>query len=599
MWSLCVPLLCVLMPLGQGESPGDQRDIIIARLGSNVTLSMRHTVTINHQGTQKCDVFDWRYRDVTARTGSYSSAQYRLADNIRCTLNIGNGTSFHNYNVSEDGNLTLYNVTRENAGDYTVTVTTRSTGATIITANYTLHVQAPLSQAAANFSCFPDGSAKASCWVGEGSDPDYSWSLDGRSVQGRSISGYSQISLPPPVSVTLRCNVRNKISDTNTSVVISCPVPLSQVAANFSCLQDGSAEASCWVGEGSDPDYSWSLDGRSVQRMSISRYSQISLPPPVSGTLRCNVSNKISNNSTSVIIFCPVPLSVPLLNDSCHRNGSSEVTCTAQTGTDPSFYLMVNGVLLRGNYTSPQRRVTVTVSPPGPWSVTCSVQNTISNSSASIPDMTCAVPLSVPIVNASCAMDGSASLSCLVENGMNASYRWTVGGNSSHGNKTDITVSARHFIPGAINVSCSVTNSVSEETSNQTQIFCPAPVSDPVLNVSCLQNGLAVISCWVLSGTDPSFSLTVNGQLVAVNASSRWAGVNYTVPIGGPWNVSCSVINQLGGSVTDPSVYTCLGSRCYTCLEKSVMWGTVVLIVTTAPLIIATFYTVYSTKGTP
>ncbi|XP_063806638.1 pregnancy-specific beta-1-glycoprotein 3-like isoform X2 [Pseudophryne corroboree] len=514
MWSLCVPLLCVLMPLGQGESPGDQRDIIIARLGSNVTLSMRHTVTINHQGTQKCDVFDWRYRDVTARTGSYSSAQYRLADNIRCTLNIGNGTSFHNYNVSEDGNLTLYNVTRENAGDYTVTVTTRSTGATIITANYTLHVQAPLSQAAANFSCFPDGSAKASCWVGEGSDPDYSWSLDGRSVQGRSISGYSQISLPPPVSVTLRCNVRNKISDTNTSVVISCPVPLSQVAANFSCLQDGSAEASCWVGEGSDPDYSWSLDGRSVQRMSISRYSQISLPPPVSGTLRCNVSNKISNNSTSVIIFCPVPLSVP-------------------------------------------------------------------------------------IVNASCAMDGSASLSCLVENGMNASYRWTVGGNSSHGNKTDITVSARHFIPGAINVSCSVTNSVSEETSNQTQIFCPAPVSDPVLNVSCLQNGLAVISCWVLSGTDPSFSLTVNGQLVAVNASSRWAGVNYTVPIGGPWNVSCSVINQLGGSVTDPSVYTCLGSRCYTCLEKSVMWGTVVLIVTTAPLIIATFYTVYSTKGTP
>ncbi|XP_075053615.1 uncharacterized protein LOC142139687 isoform X2 [Mixophyes fleayi] len=503
MWSLCVLLLCVLLSLGQGRDHTE----IFTRPGSSVTLHMRYQVTVDHQDTAKCDEIEWKWNN--------SATGFLLVKSRRCNVTKYVNKSVSNYEISEDGNLTLYNVTTESAGDYTVTV--RNTiGTVLYTEDYTLHVHIPLSHVAANISCLPDGSAQASCWVDNGTNPSYSWSLDGKSLQGRSISTYSQISLPSPVS----------------------------------------------------------------------------------GNLTCNVTNNISDISKSIIIFCPVPLSDPLLRSSCLQNGSTEISCSVLNGTDPSFYLTVNGELLVDNYISPQRRVNHTVSLPGPWSVNCSVRNNISEKSATITDKTCPVPLSVPVVNYTCQADGSASVLCDVENGMDASYNWTVNGELIQRNNSNITLSNKEF--GEKRISCSVMNPVSKKSSNETEIFCPAPVSDPVLNVSCLQNGSAVISCWVLSGTRPLFSLTVNGGLKVVNSSSSWAGLNYTESSGGPWNVSCSVRNQLRESVTGPSYHTCpAGASCLSCLEKSVMWGTVVLIVTTTPLIIASVYTVYSTKQSP
>ncbi|PIO16128.1 hypothetical protein AB205_0054870, partial [Aquarana catesbeiana] len=76
------------------------------------------------------------------------------------------------------------------------------------------------------------------------------------------------------------------------------PVPLSDITVSSSCLPDGSAVAVCLV-NGSDPRYSWSLDGRSV-----SSDSWITLPPPVSGTLHCDVTNQINNLSRSINISC-------------------------------------------------------------------------------------------------------------------------------------------------------------------------------------------------------------------------------------------------------------------------------------------------------
>ncbi|XP_075053616.1 uncharacterized protein LOC142139687 isoform X3 [Mixophyes fleayi] len=499
MWSLCVLLLCVLLSLGQGRDHTE----IFTRPGSSVTLHMRYQVTVDHQDTAKCDEIEWKWNN--------SATGFLLVKSRRCNVTKYVNKSVSNYEISEDGNLTLYNVTTESAGDYTVTV--RNTiGTVLYTEDYTLHVHIPLSHVAANIFCLPDGSAQASCWVDNRTNPYYSWSLDGKSLQGRSISTYSQISLPSPVSGNLTCNVTNNISDISKSIIIFCPVPLSHVAANISCLPDGSAQASCWVDNGTNPSYSWSLDGKSLQGRSISTYSQISLPSPVSGNLTCNVTNNISDISKSIIIFCPVPLSDPLLRSSCLQNGSTEISCSVLNGTDPSFYLTVNGELLVDNYISPQRRVNHTVSLPGPWSVNCSVRNNISEKSATITDKTCPVPLSVPVVNYTCQADGSASVLCDVENGMDASYNWTVNGELIQRNNSNITLSNKEF--GEKRISCSVMNPVSKKSSNETEIFCP-------------------------------------------------------------------------------------GASCLSCLEKSVMWGTVVLIVTTTPLIIASVYTVYSTKQSP
>ncbi|XP_073474208.1 uncharacterized protein [Aquarana catesbeiana] len=147
---------------------------------------------------------------------------------------------------------------------------------------------------------------------------------------------------------------------------------------NSSCLPNGSAVAECSV-KGSDPRYSWSLDGRSV-----SSHNRVTLPPPVSGNLRCDVTNQINNLSRSINISCAVPVSDPVLDVRCLQNGSAEISCRVENGTDPSINLTVSGGLEVYNVTSSERTVRVTVPPvlpPGSWNISCSAKNDISERS--------------------------------------------------------------------------------------------------------------------------------------------------------------------------------------------------------------------------
>ncbi|XP_073470728.1 uncharacterized protein [Aquarana catesbeiana] len=254
---------------------------------------------------------------------------------------------------------------RVQAGSYTSTSEKMSAGSS------TIH-KVPLSDITVTSSCLPDGSAVTKCSV-KGSDPRYSWSLD-----GRSISSHSRVTLPPPVSGTLRCDVINQINNLSRSINISCAVPLSDITVTSSCLPDGSAVTKCSV-KGSDPRYSWSLDGRSV-----SSHSRVTLPPPVSGTLRCDVTNQINNLSRSINISCAVPVSDPVLDVRCLQNGSAEISCWVEKGTDPSIYLNVIAELEVYNVTSSERTVRVTVppvSPPDSWNISCSSMNDISERS--------------------------------------------------------------------------------------------------------------------------------------------------------------------------------------------------------------------------
>ncbi|PIO12807.1 hypothetical protein AB205_0192150, partial [Aquarana catesbeiana] len=164
------------------------------------------------------------------------------------------------------------------------------------------------------------------------------------------------------------------------------PVPLSDITVTSSCLPDGSAVAKCSV-KGSDPRYSWSLDGRSV-----SSHSQVTLPPPVSGTLRCDVINQINNLSRSINISCAAPVSDPVLDVRCLQNGSAEISCKVEKGTDPSINLTVNGELVEYNVTGSERTVRIIVPPVSPsdsWNISCSAQNAISWSSTNRTRGTC------------------------------------------------------------------------------------------------------------------------------------------------------------------------------------------------------------------
>ncbi|XP_053561095.1 HEPACAM family member 2-like [Bombina bombina] len=141
-------------------------------------------------------------------------------------------------------------------------------------------------------------------------------------------------------------------------------------------------------------------------------------------------------------------------------------------------------------------------------------------------------PVSVPDMNITCDISGSAVIRCEVQNGTDLLYNWALNGDTMQGNnRSQWSVSVNKlvlFSPGPWNISCSVRNRVSERHSNLTTVMCPEPLSEPVLNVTCnKKDGSAVIVCSVKKGTDPKFSLVWNGlsnnsSVIFIPCTGQW-----------------------------------------------------------------------------
>ncbi|XP_077324232.1 uncharacterized protein LOC143959455 isoform X1 [Lithobates pipiens] len=616
MCPLCVLLLWALLCPGRGNV----QEEIFTRPGSDLLIPIRIHLTLNHTG--RCDQIIWTYEESPGdwntiaqhRNCDPSDLRYfpntRISENgsliisnvtpendgryrvyienstgpliqrddyfihvevpvsdpvldvrclqngsaeISCWVEIGTDPSIY---LTVSGGLEVYDVT---SSERTVRVTVppvsppdswniRCSAKNNISESSTNQTQdacpVPLSDITVTSSCLPDGSAEAECSV-KGSDPRYSWSLDGRSV-----SSPRRVTLLPPVSGTLHCDVTNKINNLSRSINISCAVPLSDITVTSSCLPDGSAEAECSV-TGSDPRYSWSLDGRSV-----SSPRRVTLPPPVSGTLRCDVTNQINNLSRSINISCAVPLSDITVTSSCLPDGSAEAECSVK-GSDPRYSWSLDG-----RSVSSHRRVTLP--PPVSGILHCDVTNQINNLSRSI-NTSCAVPVSDPVLDVRCLQNGSTEISCWVENGTDPSIYLTVSGGLEVYDVTSSERTVRVTVPPVSpphswNIRCSAKNNISERSTNQTQDPCPVPVSDPVLDVRCLQNDSAEISCWVENGTDPSIYLTVSGGLEVYNVTSSERTVRVTVPPVSPpdfWNIRCSAKNNISERSTNQTQDPC------------------------------------------
>ncbi|XP_075119138.1 uncharacterized protein LOC142194009 [Leptodactylus fuscus] len=288
------------------------------------------------------------------------------------------------------------------------------------------------------------------------------------------------------------------------------------------------------------------------------------------------------------------PLSVPLLNVSCHQDGGADILCRTDTGDDPWFSIMVNGHLLLENSTSSRTvegttEVTVPVTLPRPWDVTCSVRNHVSNNQTRKTQVTCPVPLSDPDLEVSCLHNGHLQISCSVKNGSDPIFSLSVNKNLLKENeKGRVNVSSP--TQGPWDIQCAVKNILGEKSQSKTKEACPVPPSEPVLKVSC-HNGSLQISCSVDSGTSPYFNLSVNEEIFTKNVTEGQKMINVTSPTSpGPWHVHCSVRNSLGEKTSSKTYETCPGSSCMTCLQKSVIGGVVAVIVTTSPFLIASFY---------
>ncbi|KAM5125047.1 LOW QUALITY PROTEIN: uncharacterized protein ACMZJ9_022489 [Mantella aurantiaca] len=252
-------------------------------------------------------------------------------------------------------------------------------------------------------------------------------------------------------------------------------------------------------------------------------------------------------------VYIEVPVSVPVMNVSCLQNGSAEISCRVEAGTKPNINLSVIGGS-QEKYSASANSITAIVRSPGPWKVTCSVKNGVSQSEESRAGVTCPAPLSDIVVVSSCILNGSVVAICSVK-GSDPHYSWSLDGRfvSSH---------SRVTLPPPVSgtLCCDVTklNTISVSIN----VSCAVPVSDPVLDVGCLQNGRAEISCKVEEGTDLSIYLTVNGESEVYNVTGSERTVHVIVPPVSPpnsWNISCWVKNQISQRSSNQTRDSCPG----------------------------------------
>ncbi|KAM4046133.1 Fc receptor-like protein 5 isoform 1-T1 [Anomaloglossus baeobatrachus] len=557
MCRLCV--LCVLLSSIQGLDPGaNNHTDVYARPGSDVLLPITYNLTRN-ESSKQCDEFTWRWKNEA------STIFTPIIKNKRCKNTYYN---FTNYNVTVSGSLTISNVTKKNSGEYKLEVRD-SNGKQKITHKYTLHIQVPVSEPLLNVSCLLDGRADIICGIDSGDDPLFSIFVNGRSLLencsssrtvGEASEGNVSTTSPGPWNIT--CSVRNGVSDSETrKSEVKCAVPVSDPVLKVRCLRDGILEMFCSVENGSDPLFSLSVNGTSLV-VNDKKEINVTTSSPGPWDVQCSVGNSLLWKKTNVMSpACTVPPSDPILEFIC-QNGSLGIICSVEKGSDLIFSLSVNGISKLKNITSDQRRINFTSSLSGPWDVHCSVTNSLDERNTSRTHPTCPVPISGPVINASCQINGAAIVVCEVEKGSNATFTWTLNGELIHWNSSvpSLVINASDFTSGAINISCSAENSISRGQSNETKISCDVPVSDPVLNASCLSNGSTLITCRLFSGTNPEFQLTVNEQVIPLpNISSSSRGFEHVISPRGAWNVSCSARNKLGSSMSDISNHSCPG----------------------------------------
>ncbi|CAI5651999.1 uncharacterized protein LOC102080282 isoform X3 [Oreochromis niloticus] len=168
--------------------------------------------------------------DIQLMNGTSEIPKYQYLKNSLVLLHVSakhvlSNTIGHRSLISpSNGTFRINNLSRNDSGDYTLQTfdsDARSTG------KRTLHlfIQAPVSSVLLVSECLSQGERRVSCSSEGGDSPQYSWTLDGRTLTDAELFSENNetniITLKQHVSGRLVCSVRNNVSNVSKEEMIS------------------------------------------------------------------------------------------------------------------------------------------------------------------------------------------------------------------------------------------------------------------------------------------------------------------------------------------------------------------------------------------
>ncbi|CAI5652003.1 unnamed protein product [Oreochromis niloticus] len=156
--------------------------------------------------------------------------RYQLSKNTLKILDVRNNTVLSNiiqsrsFFIPSNGRFRINNLSRNDSGKYTL-ITFDLDGKVSSKQSLQLFIQAPVSSVLLVSECLSQGERRVSCSSEGGDSPQYSWTLDGRTLtDAELLSGNSEsniITLKQQISGHLVCSVRNNVSNVSKEERIS------------------------------------------------------------------------------------------------------------------------------------------------------------------------------------------------------------------------------------------------------------------------------------------------------------------------------------------------------------------------------------------
>ncbi|XP_044140213.1 hemicentin-1-like isoform X2 [Bufo gargarizans] len=212
--------------------------------------------------------------------------------------------------LSTNGSLQLHDVKPDDAGEYIIT-TYHVNKAKSTEDTFNLHVLDAVSKPVISLSCVSEGQPVVLCRAEKGTNVSTSIIANGELLLEKAASeGEGQlfkVSSSAPWNIS--CSITNKVSQETINAEYSmCPVPLSELHLEMLCHLDRSVEITCKAENGSEPSFSWFVDGNPVRYSSSWKVTEnvLSGSARTAVNITCSARNAISSVQSSVTsVSCP------------------------------------------------------------------------------------------------------------------------------------------------------------------------------------------------------------------------------------------------------------------------------------------------------
>ncbi|CAI5652000.1 hemicentin-1-like [Oreochromis niloticus] len=308
-----------------------------------------------------------------------------------------------------NGTFRLNYLSRNDSGNYSL-ITFNSDGKASDEQTLHLFVQAPVSSVLLVSECLSQGERRVSCSSEGGDSPQYSWTLDGRTLTDAELLSVNNetnsITLKQHVSGRLVCSVRNNVSDAfKVQKISTCGVGTycdgRQDGAQCYGALGGSVEIKLMDSTSKIPRYH--LLKNSLKILDVRKKKILSniiehkfLFFPSNGTFRLNYLSRTDSGNYSLKtfdsdgkasdeqtlhLFVQAPVSSVLLVSECLSQEERMVSCSSEGGDSPQYSWTLDGrTLTDAELLSANNETNViTLKQHVSGRLVCSVRNNVTN----------------------------------------------------------------------------------------------------------------------------------------------------------------------------------------------------------------------------